>query len=111
MRRVILESPYAGNFFQRILNRRYARKCVRDSLMRGESPLASHLLYTQRGILNDGISSERRMGIEAGLAWREVADASVVYVDRGVSRSMQYGINKAKQDHVPVEYRKLGRVE
>lgn len=53
MRRVVLESPYAGNFIVRWLNRRYARKCVRHSLSLGEAPIASHLLYTQRGILRD----------------------------------------------------------
>src|SRR5690606_3550939 len=42
-RLVILESPYAGNID---LNIDYARAAVRDSLSRGESPIASHLLYT-----------------------------------------------------------------
>ena len=84
MRRVILESPYAGNVWQRFCNRRYARACVRDSLLRGEAPIASHLLYTQPGILNDADAHERKIGIDAGLSWRGVADASVVYIDRGV---------------------------
>ena len=48
MRRVIIESPYAG-FVKR--NEDYARECLRDSLMRGEAPIASHLLYTQPGVL------------------------------------------------------------
>jgi len=68
MRRVVLESPYAGNFIQRWLNRRYARRCMRDCLRRGESPFASHLLYTQPGVLRDTVALERRLGIEAG--WR-----------------------------------------
>lgn len=107
MRRVILESPYAGNFFQRWLNRRYARKCVRDSLMRGEAPTASHLLYTQPGILCDEIPAERRLGIDAGLAWRNVAEASVVYTDRGTSSGMKYGIIAARAAGRPVEFRTL----
>lgn len=117
MRRVILESPYAGNrtgvlaplinFVQRVLNRRYARACVRDSLLRGEAPIASHLLYTQRGILRDEIETERQHGIDAGLAWRAVADASVVYVDRGISKGMQYGIAAARSAGLPVEQRSL----
>jgi hypothetical protein len=85
MRRVIVETPYAGKshwriiaFFQRTQNRRYARAAVRDSLMRGETPIASHLIYTQPGILRDEIEGERQQGIDAGLAWRGVAESSVV---------------------------------
>lgn len=107
MKLVTLESPYAGNIFQRWLNRRYARQCVRDSLMRGEAPIASHLLYTQRGILCDEIPHERSLGIEAGLAWRHASELTVAYVDRGISRGMQYGIDAAKTAGRPVEIRRL----
>jgi hypothetical protein len=113
MRRVILESPYAGRgcwlrqLFERWRNRRYARACVRDSLVRGEAPIASHLLYTQPGILRDELRAERQWGIDAGLAWRTVADATVVYVDRGISSGMQYGIRAAEGAGKPVEYRRL----
>jgi hypothetical protein len=65
MRRVILESPFAGDVERNV---RYARACVRDSLLRGEAPIASHLLYTQPGVLNDDIEAERQHGIDAGLA-------------------------------------------
>lgn len=109
MRLVILESPYAGNFIQRWLNRRYARRCVRHSLSLGEAPIASHLLYTQPGILRDGVASERRWGIDAGLAWREVAHASVVYTDRGVSPGMQFGMDAARRRGIPIEVRSLLR--
>ena len=63
MIRVILESPYAGDIEKNI---EYARKCVRDSLLRGEAPIASHLLYTQEGILYDDIPEERKHGIIPG---------------------------------------------
>jgi hypothetical protein len=105
MRRVILESPFAGNVWQRWLNRRYARRCLRDSCMRGESPLASHLLYTQA--LDDRDPWERKIGIEAGLAWGDVADATVIYVDRGVSPGMKLGRARALSAGRPVEYRSL----
>jgi hypothetical protein len=104
MRRVILESPFAGDV-QR--NLRYARACVRDSLLRGEAPIASHLLYTQPGVLNDDIPAERQNGIDAGLAWCEVADASVVYVDLGISSGMKYGMDLARKAGLPVEVRTL----
>lgn len=102
MRLVIIESPYAGDVERNV---EYARKCVRDSLMRGEAPIASHLLYTQPGILDDTITEERQHGIEAGLAWRAVAHASVVYADFGVSRGMLFGIHAALGAGIPVEYR------
>jgi hypothetical protein len=104
MRLVIVESPYAGEVEANI---HYARRCVRDSLLRGEAPIASHLLYTQPGILNDDIPTERQHGIDAGLAWRQVAQASVVYTDRGISKGMQYGIVAAEKAGITIEYRKL----
>ncbi len=107
MRRVILESPYAGNWLQRRLNVRYARRCVRDALQRGEAPIASHLLYTQRDILDDAKAAERQWGIDAGLAWKSVAEASVVYTDRGITKGMRFGIAAAEQAGIPVEYRTL----
>ena len=108
MRRVILESPYAAPDERGLeINITYARQCIRDSLRRGEAPIASHLLYTQEGILDDNIPEERQWGIDAGLAWKEVADASVVYTDFGISRGMQYGIDAATKAGIPVEYRKL----
>lgn len=80
---------------------------MRDSLLRGEAPLASHLLYTQPGVLNDDDPRERKWGIEAGLIWGTKADATVVYTDRGVSRGMTQGINQAALDGRPVECRSL----
>lgn len=104
MRRVILESPYAGDIEA---NTTYARRALRDSLARGEAPIASHLLYTQVGVLDDGVPEERQWGIDAGLAWGSVAEATVVYIDRGISRGMSYGIERAEKDGRPVEYRNL----
>lgn len=104
MLRVILESPYAGNV-ERNLN--YARMCVRDSLYRGEAPIASHLLYTQEGILDDNIESERSLGIDAGLAWKEVADKHVFYVDYGYSKGMLYAKEYATNNNIEIEERKI----
>jgi hypothetical protein len=104
MRLVVLESPYAGDIKKNVA---YARACVRDSLSRGEAPIASHLLYPQPGILRDEIPKERQWGIDAGLAWKSVASASVVYTDLGISVGMQYGIAAAEAAGIPVEYRKL----
>ena len=89
--RVIIESPFAGDF----KNVKYSRECIRDCLDRDESPFASHLLYTQKGILNDAIPDERRRGIAAANGWLAVADYVAVYMDLGVTRGMVLGIIKA----------------
>jgi hypothetical protein len=116
MKLVIIESPYAAHgvrpwwrplWLERYLNVRYARACVRHSLAVGEAPIASHLLYTQPGILDDDVAYERAWGIDAGLAWRKVADMSVVYIDRGISQGMKYGIGAARAAGRRVEFRSL----
>lgn len=104
MRRVILESPFAGDIEA---NLTYARACMRDSLLRGEAPQVSHCLYTQPGVLDDTDPRERAHGINAGHAWMREADALVVYTDRGISEGMKAGIRAAEFIRVPVEYRSL----
>lgn len=104
MKLVILESPFAGEVERNIA---YARAAVRDSLSRGEAPIASHLLYTQDGILDDTIPVERQWGIDAGLAWKAVAHGSVVYTDHGITKGMEYGIKAAQAAGIPVEYRSI----
>jgi hypothetical protein len=69
MKTVLIESPYAGDVER---NERYARDAMRDCLIRGEAPFASHLLYTQ--VLNDLDLREHVVGIEAGLAWGAKAE-------------------------------------
>lgn len=107
---VDIETPYFGNSEEEIRrNLLYARACVRDSLLRGETPFASHLFYTQPGILDDDVPLEREMGINAG---KELIEAlpdvsTIVYEDLGISEGMQYGIDRAKQNGRIVEYRVL----
>ena len=111
---VILESPFAPKVTEIFetqaeleaalareldFNVRYARAAMRDCLRNhGEAPSASHLLYTQPGVLDDTVPAERTLGIDAGLAWRAHTDKSVVYLNRGLSGGMIYGVNKAKED-------------
>lgn len=97
---VIIESPFAGHVEGNIA---YARKCVADSVHRGEAPICSHLLFPQ--LLNDDIPGERTLGIEAGLAWYRVAEKCVLYMDRGKSDGMRMGVYWARVYDVPVEYR------
>lgn len=106
---VILESPYAAPTAEGIeRNVRYLRACMRDCLLRGEAPFASHGLYTQPGVLRDDVPIEREHGILAGFAWRTLAQKTVVYVDLGISRGMQHGIDHARYAGQLVRYRRLG---
>jgi hypothetical protein len=105
MKLVSIESPFAGNVAK---NLRYARAALRDSLTRGEAPIASHLLYTQDGVLDDTLPDERRRGIAAGHAWMEKADLVAVYSDLGISSGMRQGVDEAEARKVPVIYRTIG---
>ena len=102
MKRVILESPYAGDI---VRNHLYAQLCMLDSLKRGESPMVSHLLYTQ--VLNDEIQEERELGINAGLAWLNSADMHVFYVDYGYSKGMTFALENGMKNNIPFEERRI----
>lgn len=108
MRRIIVESPYQGKSpEERARNIRYARAAVRDALMRGETPLCSHLLFTQPGILKDWIVDEWIKGMQAGWNWYHAADAVIAYVDFGTSSGMSDGIALAVRMEIPVETRRI----
>lgn len=104
MRRVIIESPYAGDVEA---NLTYLRACIRDCLLRGESPFASHAIYTQPGVLDDTNPEERKLGIQAGFEWRTCAHTTVVYTDLGITDGMKLGIENARGVGRFVEYRKI----
>tara|TARA_R110000824_G_scaffold107133_2_gene253111 strand:+ start:5675 stop:6061 length:387 start_codon:yes stop_codon:yes gene_type:complete len=108
--RVIIESPYSSgehvpSWETSYLNIEYAKRCLLDSLKRGESPFASHLLYTQ--VLDDRDSDQRKMGMTLALAWYEVSDLCAVYTDRGISEGMESGIKHAESLSITVEKRSL----
>ncbi len=111
MRFVDVETPYTADSEEQIRkNLLYARACVRDCLMREEVPFASHLFFTQPGILDDTISEERERGIIAGKLLIESLPAivTVVYTDLGISRGMRYEIERALENNRTVEYRVIG---
>ena len=103
-RLVIIESPYAGDVERNVA---YARACMRDSLRRGEYPIASHLLYTQPGILDDDVLEEPELGIKAGLAWRAVAQKAIFYVGMGWSRGMLAARDTYDYENFPYELRRF----
>ena len=105
MKRVIIESPYAGDIDRNTL---YARRAMKDSISRGEAPLASHLLYTQPGILDENKPEERKLGIECGYEWMKQADLVAFYTDYGFSPGMNKALDKVVELHLPRIFRRIG---
>lgn len=103
MRRVIIESPYAGDVAR---NKAYLQACIRDCLRRGETPYASHQMLTDA--LDDGDPEQRKQGIEAGYEWWFAADAVVFYVDLGWSPGMARAEVEAVARGAHIKARSLG---
>ena len=101
---VIVETPFSGDVEK---NLRYLRACMRDCVLRGESPYASHGLLTQPGVLNDEVPDERELGIALGFKWHEVADYMVLYTDLGVTKGMQQGMANAVNNKLKVVRRQI----
>lgn len=108
---VVLESPLGGRGLLRppalAEAVRYGRAALKDCLLRGEAPVASHLLYALPGVLDDAMPAERTQGMEAGWAFYRFADLCVVYTDLGVSTGMHEGIERAIDFGVEVITRTL----
>lgn len=102
---VVIESPYAGDV---PLHLRYLRACMRDAVLRGESPYASHGFLTQPGVLRDELPEEPELGISAGFVWRELAKLTVFYEDLGWSNGMYRALHDCSARALPFERRTLG---
>jgi hypothetical protein len=106
--RVFLCSPFTASTKQGIAeNIVFARKCIVDCLRRGEASFASHLLYTQPGILNDHVPAEREAGMKAGERFLHICDLVACYIDRGVSSGMRRELRLALATATPIEFRRL----
>ena len=119
--KVIIESPYrallpaddkAPEYVQTLRrqaileeNLQYARCCLSHSLAQGESPFASHLIYTQ--VLDDTVAAQREIGLSLASAWYEVADLCAIYTDRGISDGMKRGIEFANKIGLQTEERSI----
>ena len=102
MKRVIVESPFKGEVER---NKLYLERCLRDCIMRGESPYASHKMLTD--CLDDDDPKEREMGISAGYAWWTAGDLVVFYVDFGWSGGMTRAWERCRKEGIPYETRTL----
>ena len=119
--KVIIESPYRALLppedktpeYVQTLRRQaileenlyYARRCLSHSLAEGESPFASHLLYTQ--VLDDTVAAQRELGLTLASAWYDVADLCAIYTDRGISDGMKRGIEYANKIGLKTEERSI----
>lgn len=108
MRKVIIESPFAGDVER---NKTYLQRCIRDCIQRGESPYASHQMLTDA--LDDLDPEERKAGIEAGFAWADDADLVVFYTDYDISEGMMKAFERHVEDgrHGKVRQRLIGKNE
>lgn len=119
MKFVIIESPFATRtltmpdgtelVMSREDNVAYARACMHDCLVnRNEAPYASHLLYTQPGVLDDDVPEERELGIQAGFEFGPFAYRRVFFLDRGFSSGMAKALEHAEELKYRCEARFLG---
>lgn len=104
MKRVVVESPFAGEVEKNI---EYGKACIKDCFDRGEAPFASHLIYTRRGVLDDTIPEQRALGIQAGLEWGDFGELRAFYIDLGFSVGMGYGIKRAIEINQPIDIRTI----
>ena len=109
--RVMVESPFSAKKFPAEELDKYARRCMKDSLDRGESPFMSHMLYPKRtgGVLDDDDPEERQQGLDGHNNWLKVAQLVAVYVDYNISPGMEDAMNRAGKYSVPVKVRRIGR--
>jgi len=99
---VFIESPYAGQIER---NLAYARECLLHSLVRGEAPFLSHLIYTQ--VLDDSNYAQRFLGLRCAASFRAMCKILAVYTDLGISPGMLEGINHARELGLDIQMRKI----
>lgn len=106
---VLMVTPFmAEDISQSARMVRYATRATRDSLNRNESPLASHLFYSE--VLNVRNQIERDIGLQSQLTWIKGCDIVAVYIDFGITPAMQVAINNAIMKSKKIEYRTIGAV-
>jgi hypothetical protein len=102
MKRVIVESPYAGDTARNI---EYAKECCLDCIKRGEVPFASHLFFPQ--FLDDNNPDHRTIGVHMGYDFWEKAEEIVFYTDLGLSPGMEKALAKAFMEGKLVKKRSI----
>ena len=104
MKRVVIESPLRGDYEMHLF---YARLCIWDSLIRGEAPYASHVLFHHEDILDDNDIIGRILGMEVGSVWSAAGDLRAFYIDLGISQGMIAAKDEAERLGQPYVLRTL----
>ncbi len=108
-RLVVIECPWNPENTAETNNQlRYANYCIKDSIRNIESPYLGYIQLSE--ILNARISYDRDVAYLCHVSWIPVADALAVYIDHGITPSMQMAINIAKVKNKRVEYRTIGKL-
>lgn len=107
MKLVCIESPWAGLGGGREAAL-YLRRCIRDSLKRGELPLASHAVFCIAGGIDDNIPELRARGLSAAMRYILAADLVAVYVDHGISQGMKRALDFANANQKIIQARRIG---
>lgn len=106
MKLVIIESPFkASVLYTEKQNREYLNECIRDCILRDESPYASHKMLVDS--LDDGNPEHRNLGIEAGFEWAGQASKAVFYIDHGISEGMLGAAYRHGEAGLGIEVRRL----
>lgn len=107
---VLVVSPLTHDHeWGRRLHAAYLDACLHDSLMRGETPVATHKLYP--GPLDDSIPHERELGMRQRDVLLKHCAFVAVYTDLGVSKGMHLDVEAAERHgFAPLERRLYNQV-
>ena len=97
---VFIVSPYRGDIEQ---NEAFLAECFRDSIARGECPVAGHAMYPR--VLMDADPEERALGVALGHVLMACSDRVAVYAKLGVSDGMRLDVAEAGRLGLAVDWR------
>ena len=95
-------SPYRGNIFKRIRNKRYARHLTKLMVDFETIPITPHLYLTE--LLKDSNSSERKKGTGLSLELLKMCDVVLVGTKYGISEGMAAEIKLAEKMGIKTLY-------
>ncbi len=108
-RLVVIECPWdPANATGLRHQERYAEFCVLDSIRLGEAPYLGYQVLNK--ILNNRMTYDHDPAFFCHVNWIPVADILAVYIDHGITPSMQMSINVAKRHTTRIEYRIVNKL-
>ena len=95
-------SPYRGNIFKRIRNKRYARRLTKLMVDFDTIPITPHLYLTE--VLNDSNPEERKKGTGLSLELLKRCHIVLVGTKYGISEGMAAEIKLAEKIGIKIVY-------